>query len=301
MVKFHCCILFILSNFFILRVDAQTPVSSFGGADVKLIPSWISQKENLNTTYLHQLDPDRLLHNFRVNAGIPSSAKPLEGWESPGCGLRGHFTGHYLSACASLVESEGDSLLSKRITFIVDELQKCQEKLGGKYLSAFPESEFDILEIKYGGVWAPYYTFHKIMQGLLDVYTCTGNEKAYRILLNMTGYVAQRMSELPEGEIEKILYSAEANPTNEAGGMNEVLHNLYTISKNPDHLRLAQVFDRKWFYQPLTDGKDILSGLHSNTHIVLVNGFARRFLLSPSTEPGNPGIRLNLFLILSFI
>ena len=270
---------FLILTLFLLdfRLTAQTKVMPFIGNEVKLNPSWIRQKEDLNTKYLHQLDPERLLHNFRVNAGLPSSAAPLEGWESPGCGLRGHFTGHYLSACATLIKSEGDSLLAKRISYMIDELQKCQQKMGGKYLSAFPESEFDTLEKKYGGVWAPYYTFHKIMQGLLDVYTLTGNPKAYQVLQNMADYVEARMAKLQAEEIEKILYSAEANPTNEAGGMNEVLHNLYAVSKDEKHLKLAKVFDRKWFYQPLMDGKDILSGLHSNTHIVLVNGLARRF------------------------
>jgi hypothetical protein len=258
-------------------VSGVVKVLPFSPSEVVLNSSWIKQREALNTAYLHQLDPERLLHNFRVNAGLPSSAKPLEGWESPGCGLRGHFTGHYLSACAALIAKDSDTLLSKRISYMIDELAVCQQKMGGKYLSAFPESEFDTLEKKYSGVWAPYYTFHKIMQGLLDVYTLTGNQNAYQILLNMADYVEARMAKLPETEIEKILYSAEANPTNEAGGMNEVLHNLYAVSKDPKHLKLAELFDRKWFYQPLTDGKDILSGLHSNTHIVLVNGFARRF------------------------
>jgi uncharacterized protein len=278
------CIFVFISFFIVFQLNAQTPVTSFGSADVELIPSWISKKQDLNTSYLHRLDPDRLLHNFRINAGILSTAQPLEGWESPNCGLRGHFTGHYLSACATLINSEGDPLLSKRINYMIDELQKCQEKLGGKYLSAFPESEFDTLEKKYGGVWAPYYTFHKIMQGLLDVYTHTGNKKAYQILLNMADYVSQRMDKLPAEEIEKILYSAEANPTNEAGGMNEVLHNLYAVSKDPKHLKLAEIFDRLWFYLPLANGKDILSGLHSNTHIVLVNGYARRYENTGETD-----------------
>ena len=35
--------------------------------------------------YLHSLPPDRLLHTFRINAGIPSSAQPLGGWEAPDC------------------------------------------------------------------------------------------------------------------------------------------------------------------------------------------------------------------------
>lgn len=259
------------------KVSGAIKVLPFSPSEVVLNSSWIKQREALNTNYLHQLDPERLLHNFRVNAGLPSSAKPLDGWESPGCGLRGHFTGHYLSACAALIAKDRDAQLSKRIGYMIDELAVCQQKMGGNYLSAFPESEFDTLEKKYGGVWAPYYTLHKIMQGLLDVYTVTGSPKAYQVLLNMADYVEARMMKLPEAEIEKILYSAEANPTNEAGGMNEILHNLYAVSKNPKHLKLAENFDRKWFYQPLADGKDILSGLHSNTHIVLVNGYARRF------------------------
>lgn len=258
-------------------ISGEVPVLPFSLAEVRLNTSWIKQREALNTAYLHQLDPERLLHNFRVNAGLPSSAKPLEGWESPGCGLRGHFVGHYLSACATQIAKDRDVILSKHISYMIDELAVCQQKMGGRYLSAFPESEFDTLEKKYGGVWAPYYTFHKIMQGLLDVYTLTGNKKACQILLNMTDYVEARMAKLSEAQIEKILYSAEANPTNEAGGMNEVLHNLYAISKDEKHLKLAEIFDRKWFFQPLADGKDILSGLHSNTHIVLVNGYARRF------------------------
>jgi len=245
--------------------------------EVKLNSSWIKQREMLNTNYLHQLDPDRLLYNFRVNAGIKPDATPLEGWESPDCGLRGHFVGHYLSACSEIIEKNGDSLLDKRIKYMVNALGECQQKLGGKYLSAFPESEFDTLEKKYTGVWAPYYTYHKIMQGLLDVYTHTGNQKAYLIVINMADYVKSRMDKLSEAEIEKILYSAEANPTNEAGGMNEVLHNLFAVSKDPAHLKLATVFDREWFSQPLADGSDILSGLHSNTHIILVNGYARRY------------------------
>lgn len=265
-------------------ISGEIKVLPFSPSEVVLNSSWIKEREALNTTYLYQLDPERLLHNFRVNAGLSSSAKPLEGWESPGCGLRGHFTGHYLSACAALIAKDRDALLSKRISYMIDELAGCQQKMGGRYLSAFPESEFDTLEKKYGGVWAPYYTFHKIMQGLLDVYTLTGNKKAYQILLNMTDYVEGRMLKLPEAEIEKILYSAEANPINEAGGMNEVLHNLYAVSKDPKHLKLGAVFDRKWFSQPLADGNDILSGLHSNTHIVLVHGYARRFENTHETD-----------------
>jgi uncharacterized protein len=240
---------------------------AFSNKEVVLSDSWIKQRETLNINYIHQLDPERLLHNFRVNAGIKSEAQPLEGWEAPNIGLRGHFVGHYLSACASLIEQNGDTLLQKRINYMVDVLWDCQQKLGGKYLSAFPEKDFTTLETRYGGVWAPYYTYHKIMQGLLDVYTLTGNKKAYTMVLNMADYVKQRMDKLSPETIEKMFYTTNANPSNESGGMNDVLNNLYAVSKDSVRLRLASLFERKWFSQPFYEGKDILSGLHSNTHL----------------------------------
>jgi DUF1680 family protein len=252
----------------------------FAGNSVKLDSSWIKSREKLNITYLKSLDPDRLLHNFRINAGLPSNADPLEGWEAPLIGLRGHFVGHYLSAVSSVIEKEGDGLLAKRLNYIIDELYKCQRALGRGYLSAFPETDFDLLETKVSGVWAPYYTYHKIMQGLLDVFLRTKNKKAYEMVLDMASYVGERMAKLDAATIEKVLYTAEANPGNEAGAMNEVLYKLYRVSKDPQHLALAKIFDREWFFAPLSKNINILSGLHSNTHLVLVNGFAERYSIT---------------------
>jgi len=255
-------------------------VVPFSNESVTLAPSWIKLREDLNIVYLQSLDADRLLHNFRVNAGLHSNAIPLDGWESPDIGLRGHFVGHYLSAIAKVSEKYNDTLLSKTLAYMVDELYKCQQRFGNGYLSAFPENEFDTLETKFEGVWAPYYTYHKIMQGLLDTYTCTGNKRAYEMVLGMASYVEKRMSRLNGQIIEKILYSVGANPPNEAGAMNEVLYKLYRISKDPKHLNLAKIFDRDWFAVPLSKNIDILSGLHANTHLVLVNGFAQRYAIT---------------------
>jgi hypothetical protein len=57
---------------------------------------------------MQRLNADRLVRDFRLNAGLPSRANPLGGWETyqdpahreQDCELRGHFTGHYLSAAA---------------------------------------------------------------------------------------------------------------------------------------------------------------------------------------------------------
>lgn len=260
--------------------EVYTKADFFPNTSVCLTPSWVKEREELNTKYLRSLDPDRLLHNFRVNAGIPSQARPLEGWESPEIGLRGHFTGHYLSAISSLVERDKDEALTRNLNYMIDELHTCQQALGNGYLSAFPETDFDILETQFGGVWAPYYTYHKVMQGLLDAHLRTGNEKALRMVSDMAGYVARRMARLDEATIENVLYSVGANPQNEVGAMNEVLYKLYQVSADTKHLELAKLFDRDWFVQPLAQNHNILNGLHSNTHLVLVNGLAQRYILT---------------------
>lgn len=255
-------------------------LSPFSFSEVKLLDSWIKQRQESNIDYIKRLDADRLLHNFRVNAGIACNATPLGGWEHPQVGLRGHFVGHYLSALSSLVAQTGDAELGKKLDYMVAALAECQQKLGGKYLSAFPVADFNTLEEKYGEVWAPYYTYHKILQGMLDAYQHGGNGRALEVAKNMADFVEQRMAKLPPEEIEKILYTRAANPTNEAGGMNDALYDLFRLTRESRYFKLANLFDREWFKKPLVNHIDQLSGLHANTHIVLVNGFARCYELT---------------------
>lgn len=258
--------------------EGGVAVNQFVPSQVRLEKSWVKDRESLNTDYLMRLDPDRLLHNFRVNAGIKSDAKPLGGWEDPGCGLRGHFTGHYLSALSMLVAKYGDKALVDRLDYLVDELDKCQKALGDSgYLSAFPERDITHIETYYTGAWAPYYTINKIMQGLLDAYRYADNEKAYAMVLKMADYVAGRMERMGEERRTRMLQMLGANPQNEVGAMNEVLYCLYGVSKDPKHLQLAQVFEPKWMKPAMMEGRDVLSGLHANTHIVLVNGYSKAY------------------------
>src|SRR5438067_13850607 len=108
----------------------------FDLADVRLLDGSLLARQERNRQYLLALDPDRLLHNFRVNAGLPSSAAPLGGWEAPGHGLRGHFVGHYLSACGQMYLTTGDQALQDGADLLVGELAKCPEVPGGEYPSA---------------------------------------------------------------------------------------------------------------------------------------------------------------------
>src|SRR5580692_12101852 len=138
------------------RLGSHMPmVDAFPREAVRLLDGPVKDRQSLAARYLLELDVDRLLHNFRCNAALPSSAKPLGGWESPSCGLRGHFTGHYLSACARIFAATGDDQFKARIDTLVVELERCQTALGDGYLSAFPQSVFDTLEREFGGggIW----------------------------------------------------------------------------------------------------------------------------------------------------
>src|SRR5712692_9722544 len=140
--------------------------------EVRLLDGPFKQAMQLDQQFLLSLDPDRLLHNFRVTAGLPSTAKPLGGWEAPDVELRGHAVGHYLSAVALMYAATGDARFKTRADLMVAELAKVQDAEATRfhrgYLSAFPEEFFDRVEARQK-VWAPYYTIHKIMAGLVDV------------------------------------------------------------------------------------------------------------------------------------
>ena len=253
--------------------------AAFELSEVRLLDGPFKSAQDLDATYLLSLDPERLLHNFRVNAGLPSTAKPLGGWESPTIELRGHFVGHYLSACSMMYQSTGRQEFKDRVDYLVTELGKCQDKLGTGYLSAFPASEFDRLEAGQH-VWAPYYTVHKILAGLLDAYRFCGNQKALEMATRMADYFDGRIAKLSPEQIERMLHTVGRGPGTEFGGMSEALHDLYGFTGNPEHLKLASTFDRAWFLDPLADGQDKLAGLHANCHIPQVEGFARHYELT---------------------
>lgn len=227
--------------------------------------------------YLLSLDADRLLHMFRITAGLSSSAKPYGGWEEPKVELRGHSLGHYLSACALMYSSTGDDRLKARAAGIVAELAKIQQAMqsGGfhaGYLSAFPEEFFDRVDARQK-VWAPYYTLHKIMAGLLDVYQLCENRQALDVLVKLADWVKFRVERLSDDQQQQALET-------EFGGMMEVLENLFGITGNPYYLETARKFDHRKVFDPLARGEDPLNGLHANTQIPKAIGAARDYELT---------------------
>ncbi len=262
------------------RSDVAPKVQPFPMTQVRLLSGPFQEAAEWNRGYMSRLPVDRLVRNFRVNAGLPASAQPFGGWEQPNNGeklhraseLRGHFTGHFLSASAQLYASTGDQAAKAKGDEIVDELAKCQKKFSGGYLSAFPTEFFDRLDARQE-VWAPFYTVHKIMAGMFDMYRLAGNQQALQVLEGMAGWADQWTASKSEEHVQDILNT-------EYGGMNEVLYNLAASAGDDRWAKAGDRFTKKRFFNPLASRRDELRGLHVNTHIPQVIGAARRYELS---------------------
>ena len=258
------------------RRTVPDKVQPFPMTQVRLLAGPFLDAQEWNRAYLKRLPADRLLHNFRVNSGLPSSAEPLGGWEKNGPGrdaeLRGHFTGHYLSATALMYASTGDQEIKAKGDYMVAELAKVQQKWGGGYLSAFPTEWFDRLDAR-KRVWAPFYTIHKIMAGMFDMYQLGGNRQALEVLEGMSGWADTWTVSKSEEHMQDILNT-------EYGGMNDVLYNLAAVTGEDRWAKVGDRFTKKRFFNPLALRRDELRGLHVNTHIPQVIGAARRYEIS---------------------
>lgn len=238
--------------------------------DVRLLPSFWKDTMELNRSYLYSLPNERLAHNFRVNAGIASDADPLGGWEAPDCELRGHYVGHYLSSCALMHASTGDEVIASKANTLVSMLAECQAKDG--YLSAFPVEFFDRLR-NHKRVWAPFYTYHKIMAGLIDMHEHVGNQQALQMATRMADWAIAYSAPFSDDDWQHVLLV-------EQGGMNEAAFNLYAITGNVKYRDLAYRFEHHKIFDPLAAGDDKLNDNHANTNIPKVIGAARGYELT---------------------
>ncbi|KAF6136338.1 hypothetical protein GIB67_043055 [Kingdonia uniflora] len=235
--------------------------------------SFHGKAQQTNLEYLLILDVDRLVWSFRKTAGLPTPGEPYGGWEATNMELRGHFVGHYMSASAQMWASTHNKTLHEKMYAVVNALRECQKEIGTGYLSAFPTEYFDRFEaIK--PVWAPYYTIHKILAGLLDQYSLSGNTEALKMAVWMVDYFNNRVQDV----ISKYGLERHWQSLNEeVGGMNDVLYNLYSITGDEKHLVLAHLFDKPCFLGLLAVQADSLSGFHANTHIPVVIGSQMRY------------------------
>ncbi len=243
------------------------------------------QKEN---AYLTSFDTDRLLAGFRITAGLDTrGAKPYDGWEATLIG--GHAVGHYLTACAQGFQNcgtkkEDREKLFEILTVLCDGMKECQDHSKGKkgYLfgAKMPEGmtaefQFDNVEQNKTNInteaWVPWYTMHKLIAGLVDVYKLAGIETAKTVASALGDWTYDRCSRWTKETQETVLNI-------EYGGMNDCLYELYKITGKEEHRLAAHCFDEVSLFEAVkTKAENVLNDRHANTTIPKFLGALNRY------------------------
>jgi DUF1680 family protein len=281
-------------------------------------------------------NPDNFLYNFRDAFGQPqpSGTQQLEGWDNQTTRLRGHASGHYLTAIAQAYASTtyDETLRANflgKMNYLIDTLYDLSEKSGrpaepggpsvadptavppgpgrngydsnlrvgairtdyqnwgAGFISGYPPDQFIMLEkgATYGTqdtqIWAPYYTLHKILAGLLDSYEVAGNKKALEVARGMGAWTYARLKALP-AETRISMWSRYI--AGEYGGMNEVMARLFRLTGDKQFLECAKLFDNTNFFygnaareHGLASNVDTIRGRHANQHIPQITGALETF------------------------
>ena len=269
------------SNAMKVRPAIAVQAYPFSIKDVRLLAGPFKEAMEADARYLLEIEPDRLLSEFRVHAGLKPKGEKYGGWESSG--LAGHTLGHYLSACSMEYAATGDGRFRERVNYIVSELEVCQKMRGSGYIGAIPREDTLWAEVSAGkirsrgfdlnGAWSPWYTVHKVMAGLLDAWLYCDNAAALRVEKGMADWTGAIVGHLSDSVRQKMLLC-------EYGGMNDVLANTYAITGDKKYLDLSYKFHDRRILDSLSQGLDDLAGKHSNTQIPKVIGCARRYELT---------------------
>jgi DUF1680 family protein len=219
-----------------------------------------------------RLDVARLLASFRREAGLPH-ADVYGGWEATG--LDGHTAGHVLSSLATL-SAAGDQETTAMRRTLVRGLAECQDELGTGYIGGVPGGVALWDELRAGRIeagafalnnrWVPLYNLHKTLAGLIDTAEI-GDAEARGVLLAYAAWWREQLDAFDEASLQRILEC-------EFGGLTESFARLALLTGDAHFLTLARRLVPRALADPLAEGRDELDGLHANTRIPVVVGFA---------------------------
>jgi DUF1680 family protein len=292
--KKHCLLLILIALMLLHNGQAQYPgqypekfptplkvlvkAYSFNLQDVRLLDGPFRENMERDGKWLLSIDNKRLLHSFRLLAGIGTNAKAYGGWEALDVELRGHTMGHVLSGLAMMYATTGDKAYKNKADSLVSALAECQRVIGQDgYLSAFPQHFID-RAVAGSGVWAPWYTLHKLFAGMIDMYVYADNRQALDVVNKMAGWAYKKLSALTPEQLA-VMHRTEF------GGMMESAYNLYSITGDNNNLKLAEMFNHHAVLDPLRAQEDKLNKLHANTQIPKIIGLARGYeLIGDSKE-----------------
>ncbi|OTB02055.1 hypothetical protein M426DRAFT_206993 [Hypoxylon sp. CI-4A] len=312
-----------------LGPGGTAPVRPFRLDQVRLGGGLMQEKRDRIKAFLREYDEQKFLVLFNNQAGRPnpSGVSPPGGWEDGGL-LSGHWTGHFMTALSQAHAEQGEEIFKTKLDWMVDELAACQDAITARmdsvaenassaaswvpthpgYLGALPEDS--VLRLGpprwavYGSdpdtnTWAPWYTQHKIMRGLLDAYYNTNNSQALDVVVKMANWahlaltVGDKNQPGYTGNLTRddLNYMWDLYIGGEFGGANEVFPEIYQLTGDARHMETAKAFDnRESLFGAAVEDKDILvvtpdnipgrrrpERLHANTHVPQFLGYLRVF------------------------
>ena len=262
-----------------VALQATLAAECFDLHDVRLLPSRFRENLERDSAWIVSIETDRLLHSFRTTAGVYAgreggymTVKKPGGWESLDCELRGHTTGHLLSAYSLMYAATGSEVFKLKGDSLVNGLAEVQRTYANGYLSAFPQELID-RNIRGESVWAPWYTLHKLFAGLIDQYLYADNRPALQVAEKMGDWAYAKLQSLDEATRQRMI-------RNEFGGINESFYNLYALTGDKRYQWLARFFYHNEVIDPLKTQQDDLGTKHANTFIPKVLAEARNYELS---------------------
>jgi DUF1680 family protein len=315
-----------------LGPGGKAPVRPFRLEQVRLGGGLLQEKRDRLKSFLQKYDERRFLVLFNNQAGRPNpqGVSVPGGWEDGGL-LSGHWTGHYMTALSQAYVDQGEKVFKTKLDWMVNELAACQDAITARktvgsgsanwvsthpgYLGAL--SEDTVLRLGpprwavYGSnantnTWAPWYTQHKIVRGMLDAYYNTNNSQALGVAVKMAewAHLALTIGDKNQPNYKGNLTRSDLNYMwdlyigGEYGAANEVYAEIYQLTGDARHLQTAKAFDnRESLFGAAVDDRDILvvktgnipgrrrpERLHANTHIPQFLGYLRVYEQSTEQE-----------------
>ena len=255
--------------------------------EVRLLGGPLKHAQELTARYLLQLEPDRMLAFYRIQAKLEPKAKGYTGWDDGGRNLTGHIAGHYLSAVSLMYRATGDARFKERADTVVAGLREVQDANGDGFAGALEGVREAFAAVSRGeirssgfdlnGLWSPWYTLHKTYAGLRDAYRHAGNTAALTTEVKFAEWAARVLAPMSDADVQRMLNT-------EHGGMNEVLVDLHADTGDRRWLDLSRRFEHHAFTDPLKRHEDNLSGKHGNCQIPKLIGSAARYSYLGETD-----------------
>jgi DUF1680 family protein len=252
------------------------PLSVFEYSQVQLLDGPLRNQFDHNHELFLNLDEDALLKPFREREGMPAPGPDMGGWYDNSTDFSvagnnfhgfvpGHSFGQYVSGLSRAYAATGSKPTQAKIHRLVRAFGETVE----------PSGKF------YAGYHLPAYTFDKTSCGLIDAHEFAKDPDAMAIHWRATQAVLPYLPEraLSRAEQRARPHKSEADTWDETYTLPENFFLAYRRSGNPRYRELAVRFIEAGYFDPLSEGQNVLPGEHAYSHVNALSSAAQSYLV----------------------